>query len=86
MLSVKGTFTDYENDLLVGNNKICVKINGITYKENNETKYFTVRNGIVDLSGIKIDSGTKVKSVTLVTGDTSAYLSARETTKDISTS
>ena len=86
VLSIKATFTDYENNLLVGDNKICVKINGITYKENNQAKYFTVHNGIVDLTGLKIDDGTKVQSVTLVTGDRSAYLSARETTKDISTS
>ena len=85
VLSIKATFTDYENVNLVGKNKICVKINGITYKENGETKYFTVTDGKVDLTGIKLDSGTKVKSVTLVTGDREAYLSARETTTDITT-
>ena len=86
VLSVKATFTDYENNNLVGTNKICVKINGKTYQENGKTKYFNVRNGNVDLTGIKLSSGTKVKSVTLVTGDRQAYLSARATTTDITTS
>ena len=85
VLSVKATFTDYENNYLVGNNKICVKINGKTYQENGKTKYFTVSNGKVDLTGIKLGSGTKVKSVMLVTGDRQAYLSARATTTDITT-
>ena len=85
VLSVKATFTDYENNYLVGDNKICVKINGKTYQENGKTKYFTVRDGKVDLTGIKLGSGTKVKSVMLVTGDRQAYLSARATTTDITT-
>ena len=85
VLSVKATFTDYENNYLVGDNKICVKINGITYKENGETKYFTVHDGKVDITGIKLGSGTTVKSVMLVTGDRQAYLGARATTTDITT-
>jgi hypothetical protein len=82
-ISVKATFTDYQDNLLVGVNKICVKINGKTYRENNETKYFYVHNGIVDLSGIKVEEGTDVESITLVTGDRQPYLSARVTTTDI---
>ena len=86
VLSVKASFTDYENEYLIGDNKICVKINGKTYQENGKTKYFTVHNGKVDLTGIKLSAGTKVKSVMLVTGDRQAYLSARATTTDIVTS
>jgi protocatechuate 3,4-dioxygenase beta subunit len=86
MLSIRGIFTDYQGNLLVGYNKICVKINGITYQENNETRYFDVYDGKIDLSGLKVPKGTKVKSVTVVTGDRQAYLSARVTTTDIKTS
>ncbi|WP_323736131.1 Ig-like domain repeat protein [Methanosphaera sp. ISO3-F5] len=84
VLSVKATFTDYENKYLVGQNKVCVKINGVTYKENGKAKYFTVSDGKVDLTGIKVASGTKVKSVMLVTGAREGYLGARETTTSIS--
>ena len=84
VLSIKATFTDYENMNLVGTNKICVKINGETYKEGGETKYFYVTDGIVDLTDIRIDSGMTVESVTLVTGNRQAYESARVTTTDIS--
>ncbi|RAP51324.1 MAG: hypothetical protein BZ138_05490, partial [Methanosphaera sp. rholeuAM270] len=86
VLSVKATFTDYENKLLIGNNKVCVKINGKTYQENNKIKYFTVTNGKVDLTGIQLAKGTTVKSVTLVTGEREGYLGARETTQNITKS
>ena len=83
VLSIDATLTDYEDKYLVGTNKICVKINGKTYQEGGKTKYFYVKDGIVDITDIKIDSGTDVKSVTLVTGDRQAYESARVTTTDI---
>ena len=83
VLSVKANFTDFEDKYLVGTNNVCVKINGKTYKENGETKYFTVKDGKVKLTGIKIASGIKVKSVMLVTGAREAYLGARATTTDI---
>jgi hypothetical protein len=86
VLSIKANFTDYENKYLIGDNKVCVKINGKTYQENGKTKYFTVTNGKVNLSGIKLASGTKVKSVTLVTGEREAYEGARATTENITTS
>ncbi|RAP51228.1 MAG: hypothetical protein BZ138_05685, partial [Methanosphaera sp. rholeuAM270] len=83
VLSVRATFTDYENKNVIGDNKVCVKINGKTYQENNKTKYFTVTNGKVDLSGIKLAKGTVVSSVTLVTGEREGYLGARATTTNI---
>ena len=83
VLSVKARFTDYENKNVVGNNKVCVKINGITYKENGEVKYFTVKDGNVDLTGIKIAKGTNVKEVMLVTGAREGYMGARATTTEI---
>lgn len=86
VLSIKANFTDYENKYLVGENKVCIKINGKTYQENGKSKYFTVKNGRVNLSGIKLASGTKVKSVMLVTGAREAYFGVRATTTDITTS
>ncbi len=79
-LSIKANFTDYNNNLLVGKNNVSIKINGQTYKENNQTRYFETIDGIPDFSGITIDKGTVVKSVTVVTGERQAYLGARVTT------
>ncbi|MBR0472117.1 MAG: hypothetical protein IJI98_05415 [Methanosphaera sp.] len=42
-LSLKATLTDYENKNLVGTSKICIKINGHTYKENGKVRYFNVK-------------------------------------------
>ncbi|RAP53298.1 MAG: hypothetical protein BZ138_01380, partial [Methanosphaera sp. rholeuAM270] len=86
VLSVKANLTDYENKLLVGNSKVCLKINGKTYKQNGKVYYVPVKNGNVDLRNIKIASGMTVKSVTLVSGQRQPYYGARETTTDILTS
>lgn len=85
-LKVKAKLTDYENNNLVGINKICIKINGVTYKDaKGKTIYFNVKDGNIDLSGIKLAKGTSVKSVMIVTGTRQAYLSARASTTDITT-
>ena len=83
VLSINATFTDFEDNYVVGSNKVCVKINGKTYQEDGKAKYFRVKDGKVDLTGIKLASGTKVQSVMLVTGDSEAYQGARATTTDI---
>ena len=85
VLSLKATFTDFEDKYLVGTNKVCVKINGKTYQENGHAKYFNITDGKVDLTGIKLANNTKVKEVMLVTGANQGYLEARATTKDIQT-
>ena len=82
-MSIKANILDYENKNVVGTNKVCVKINGYTYKENGKTKYFIVKNGKVNIKGIKITNPSKVKSVSLVTGERQAYLKASATTKKI---
>ena len=82
-LSIKANITDYQNKLVVGNNKVCIKINGVTYKENGDYKYFTVTNGQIDLSGIQIDKPDKVNNITIVTGDRGAYYASTGTTSNI---
>ena len=81
-MSIKAKLIDDEGLNVLGTNKVCVKVNGVTYKENNETKYFYINNGVVDFSGIKV-SNSNVKNITLVTGGREAYLSARDTTSNI---
>lgn len=83
-LSIKGNITDYNNNLLVGTNKVCVKVNGVTIKdENNKTIYYTVNNGNIDLSNINVSNFKKYNNVMIVTGDRQAYLEGRNSTSNI---
>ena len=84
-LSVKGSITDYQNNNVVGVNKICVKVNGITYKVNNQTQYYYIQDGIIDIDNIILDVGTKVNMVQIVSGDRQAYLDGRGSTTKITT-
>lgn len=81
-LSLKATFKDYLGYNLVGDNKVCVKINGVTYKENNLNKYFNISNGILDIDDIDIGNNT-VRNVEIITGERQAYHSARITINDV---
>ncbi|OED30415.1 hypothetical protein [Methanosphaera sp. WGK6] len=81
--SITGNITDYHGNLLIGNNRICVKVNGKTLKDNNNnTLYFTVTNGIINIRGIT----TNIKSfnnITIVTGETKSYKAGQNTTTKI---
>ncbi|MGN1321301.1 MAG: hypothetical protein ACI4VJ_01815 [Methanosphaera sp.] len=83
-LSIKANIKDLNDKLNVqGVNKICIKINGKTLKDSkNRTIYFTVTNGVINLSNITVPN-TKIKSVMIVTGDRQAYTSARNQTTRI---
>ena len=76
-LSIKGTIKDDLGLNVIGSNKVCIKINGLTYMVNNKTQYYTVKDGIVDLSVNLISSIKDVNQVQLVTGDRQAYLGNR---------
>ncbi|RAP53609.1 MAG: hypothetical protein BZ138_00425 [Methanosphaera sp. rholeuAM270] len=78
-LIIRANLTDYKGYLVEGRNKICIKINGVTYKQNNVTKYFSIVNGQIDIDNINVGD-MKVKSVEIVTGQRLAYLSARQKT------
>ena len=82
---IKGTIKDYQNIYVKGTNKVCVKINGETYKENGVKKYFKVKNGKINLSGLKVGKEL-VKSVEVVSGDRQAYLSGKGSTTKITIS
>lgn len=81
-LSIKANLTDYLGYNIVGKSKICIKINGVTFKENNSTKYYTIKDGQIDLKNINVN-GMKVKRLEIVTGQRLAYCSSRETTTSI---
>lgn len=85
-LSVKATLKDYKGNNLIGTNKVTIKINGKSYidPKNGKPKYWSVKNGEVNLNGITVDPKTTIKRVMIVTGERQAYLEGRtETTKII---
>lgn len=80
-LSIKGTIKDYQNNYVKGINKVCVKVNGATYRQNGVIKYFKVKNGVINISGLKVDKA--IASVGVVSGDRQAYLEGRGSTTKI---
>jgi hypothetical protein len=68
---------DYHNNSLIGNNTICVKINGETYKINNKTVYYNVEEGHVNVTVPVSYNVNKVNSVEVVTGQRCGYLGGR---------
>lgn len=82
-LSVKGSITDYQNNKVVGINKVCVKINSETYVIDGKTQYYNIKNGTININNIKVKN--TVKSVQVVSGDRQAYLSGRGNTTKITT-
>lgn len=77
-LRIKANLTDYTGVNIIGENKICIKINGITYKEEEINRYYYITDGIIDINDIDV-TGITVKSVEIVTGERQAYYSARKT-------
>ncbi|OED29998.1 carboxypeptidase-like regulatory domain-containing protein [Methanosphaera sp. WGK6] len=83
-MAIKANLTDANGNLLVGTNKICVKVNGKTLRDSkNETMYFTVTNGIINLPNINTTGINKFKNITIVTGERQAYTSGQSTTTKI---
>lgn len=83
-LSIKANITDYNNNLVVGTNKICVKINGNTVRDSEgNVIYYYINNGSIDLSNINITTKSKINNITIVTGDREAYTDCRSTTSKI---
>ena len=85
VLSVKATLKDYKGNNLIGTNKVSIKINGKSYLDpgNGKPKYWSVKNGVVDLSGITVNPKTIIKRVMIVTGERQAYTEGRNETTNI---
>lgn len=85
VLSVKATLKDYKGNNLIGTNKVTIKINGNSYidSKNVKVKYWSVKNEVVDLTGIVVDPKTTIKRVMLVTGERQAYHEERAETTNI---
>ena len=79
-MNVTAKILDYQGNFVVGTNKICLKVNGVTLKdENNQTIYYTINNGVIGLKNIIIPV-KNVNNITIVTGDRQAYNSGCNTT------
>ena len=79
-MNVTAKILDYQGNFVVGTNKICLKVNGVTLKdENNQTIYYTINNGVIDLKNIIIPV-KNINNITIVTGDRQAYNSGCNTT------
>ena len=84
ILSVQATLTDYKGNNLVGTNKISIKINGITLKnETGGAHTWNATNGVINLSGIQVDKNTTIKRVMIVSSERQAYSEARNETTNI---
>ncbi|WP_455644697.1 beta strand repeat-containing protein [Methanosphaera sp.] len=82
--SITGNITDYNGNLVVGTNKVCVKVNGKTLTDSrNRTIYFTVTNGIINITNINTTGIKSFNSITIVTGERQAYTDGRTTTTQL---
>ena len=83
-LTLKANITDYQENLVVGTNKICLKINDKTLTdESNNTIYYYITDGIIDLSNITVPAINNYHNITIVAGERYAYKSNKITSTDI---
>ena len=82
-MSVSARIYDYRGKAVVGTNKICVKINGVSLKDSkNRPIYFNVKDGVIILRNIPIPKVSQYKLITIVTGERQAYMAGTgKTTK-----
>ncbi|OED30401.1 Ig-like domain repeat protein [Methanosphaera sp. WGK6] len=83
-MNITGNITDYKGNLLVGVNKVCVKVNNATIRDaENNTIFYTVRNGIIDIKDVNVTKAKTFNDVMVVSGDRQAYLEGRNTTTEL---
>ena len=80
-LSITGRISDEHGHNVKGNNVIAIKIDGITIKNYlNQTRYFTIQNGVIHmnitLDNLLIKEGSH--SLTITTGTRAGYNSLRQ--------
>ena len=83
-LQINANIKTEKNSQVIGENKICVKINGKTVTDNQgNILYFNVKGGKINLT--INNTVNNIKTVSLVTGERIAYLGTRATTEKIIT-
>jgi len=83
-LQINANIRTEKDSPVIGENRLCVKINGktVTDKEGN-IQYFNVNGGKINIT--INNTINNIKTVTLVTGERIAYMGTRATTDKIST-
>lgn len=86
-LNIRAKIKDYMNKNVVGNNKIIIKINGITYKNptTDTPQYWTIKDGNINLTDIQVNPDVQIENIMIVTGERQAYLGTRIETQIIKT-
>ena len=83
-LSITGTIKDYNNNFVRGNNKVIIKINGVSLKDsNNQPMYYQVVEGKINLQNITIPPYKNFNEITMVTQDRVAYKSSQAKSTNI---
>ena len=83
-LQINANIKTEKNSQVIGENKLCVKINGKTVTDNQgNILYFNVKGGKINLT--INNTVNNIKTVSLVTGERIAYLGTRATTEKIIT-
>ncbi|MDO5824757.1 MAG: Ig-like domain-containing protein [Methanosphaera sp.] len=82
-MTIKSDLVDYHNNSVKGTNTVCVKVNGLTYQINNQTVFYNVTDGKVDINLILPYNANKIRNIELVTGERVGYLGGRTTITDI---
>ncbi|RAP50271.1 MAG: hypothetical protein BZ138_06815 [Methanosphaera sp. rholeuAM270] len=83
-LSIKANILDQYGNNVIGKNQISIKINGKTFKVDGKSLTYTVKDGKINIKGIKLN-GNKVKSLTIITGERQSYYDSQVTTKKVKT-
>ncbi|MDO5826489.1 MAG: Ig-like domain repeat protein, partial [Methanosphaera sp.] len=79
-LSMKITIKDYLGNVVVGPNKLVIKVNGVTLKNGTQVMYYYTTDGVLDLKNTPVPQAKNYTSVEVITQDRLAYKSQRNTT------
>lgn len=85
VVTITASLQDYHTNMLRGQNNIIVKINGLTFQENGQNKYFTSTGGVVNITFTLPDNVKSLREIQLVTTERVGYLGGRNTTSIIET-
>ncbi len=80
-LSIQANVVDYAGVNCNCTTKICIKLNDKTLVDsNNNTIYYTITNGVINLTDIPLPKVSNYNNITIVVCETQAYSTGRVTT------
>jgi len=81
-INIISDLQDYHNNMLKGQSTVIVKINKVSYKENDKVKVYGITNGVINIT-LNAEGIKNIKEVMLVSGQRVGYLGGRQTTTNI---